>query len=663
MTTGPSDQIARAATAYRPQIDGLRAVAVLAIILFHTDPRLVPGGYLGVDVFFVISGFLITSLIIAELERGAFSLLRFYERRIRRILPVLFVVLAATLPFAALYLLPSQQAAYARSLLTTLFFSSNILFWQETGYFMAEADLKPLLHTWSLGVEEQLYLLFPAIMLALWRFGPKARVAGLGLMFAASLVGSTFLAARAPGANFYLLSSRAWELLAGALLAVAVLRGIVHSRFAGLLGLAGLAMVVGSLALFEDTTPMPSAIGLIPVGGTVLLIAFATERTLAGRILGWRPLVLIGLISYSAYLWHWPVLVFARFQFGDALAPGVLAGLVAAVLGLSFLSWRFIEQPFRRRGARAWMPIRPLLATLVAAAAFLIVLTQSPGLRIVGGPSLVTDAMDPTTPANIEAKIATNYGLSEECEGAFTLSPACRTSDAPEVLLWGDSFAMHLAPAIVAGVGARGMVQHTKSVCVPIEGISVVTAEYPATWADGCIAFNDQVLDWLSGQSSIRYVVVSSPFGIIFNDVYQRGGAVAAAPSPDLVRQQLIKTAARVRGMGKTLVIVSPPPVTGENIGQCLASAALRGDSEDACDFPSTRIHALSRLVFDFLHALSSEVPVVFLDELTCAEGICDTRIGDIFIFRDSGHLSIEASRYLGDERAFYHRIQLAAAP
>lgn len=651
------------AMTYRPQIDGLRAIAVLAVILFHADPRLVPGGYLGVDIFFVISGYLITSLIIADLGQGKFSLWRFYERRVRRILPVLFLVLAATLPFAALYLLPSQQAAYAKSLLATLLFSSNILFWQETGYFMAEADLKPLLHTWSLAVEEQFYLLYPLFLVAVWRFGPRVRVGILGLLFLASLIASTVLAERAPGANFYLLSSRAWELLAGALLAVAVAQGRVPSRFAGVLDLAGLAMVAGSLALFNAATPMPSVWGLIPVGGTVLLIAFATEATVLGRILALRPLVQIGLISYSAYLWHWPVFVFARLRFGDALRPEQLAGLIAATLLLSYLSWRFVEQPFRRHGAPALVPIRPLVAALAVIMVAFVALTQMPGLRIVGGASLVTDATDPTTPAGIEAKIAINYGLSESCEAAFTLSPACRTSDTPEVMLWGDSFAMHLAPAIDAGVGSRGMVQHTKSVCVPIIDISVVTPDYPVAWADGCIAFNDQVLDWLAGQPSIRYVVISSPFGLIFNDVYQRGGAIAVAPRPDLVRQKLIETAARVRAMGKTLIIVSPPPVTGENIGQCLAGAALRGDAEDACDFTTGQMHALNRTVFDFLHELSSEIPVIFLDELICAQGICDTRIGDIFMFRDSGHLSIEAARYLGEERAFYHRIQQVAAP
>ena len=646
---------------YRPQIDGLRAIAVVAVILFHADPRLVPGGFLGVDIFFVISGYLITSLIMADLAAGSFSFLGFYERRARRILPVLLVVLAATLPFAALSLLPMQQLAYARSVLATLLFSSNLLFWHETGYFMAEADLKPLLHTWSLAVEEQFYLLYPLLLGALWRFGPRLRLGVIGLIFVASLIASTVLAAHAPGANFYLLTSRAWELLAGALLALAMGQVQNANRFAGLFDLTGLIMVAGSLALFSALTPMPSLWGLIPVGGTVLLIAFATSATPLGRLLALPPLVQIGRISYSAYLWHWPILVFARLRFGDALGPVLLTGLIVATFALAYLSWRFVEQPFRHRGAGAPVPMRAFLAVLAIAGVALVALTQVDGLRVVGRAGLATATADLTTSAGVEAKIAVNYGLSETCETAFTLSPDCRTSDTPEVMLWGDSFAMHLAPAIKAGVGSRGMVQHTKSVCAPIVDISVVTPEYPAAWSEGCIAFNDQVLDWLSGQPSIRYVVISSPFGIVFNDVYQRGGQVATAPRPDLVRDKLFATAARVAAMGKTLIIVSPPPVTGENIGQCLAGAALRGAPAEACDFTTDQIDPLSTKVFDFLHDVSAQIPVLFLDQLICTNGLCDTRIGDIFIYRDGGHLSIEAARYLGEERAFYHRIQQVA--
>ncbi|WP_146180752.1 SGNH hydrolase domain-containing protein [Thalassorhabdomicrobium marinisediminis] len=268
-----------------------------------------------------------------------------------------------------------------------------------------------------------------------------------------------------------------------------------------------------------------------------------------------------------------------------------------------------------------------------------------------------TDAL---TPAEIEAKVATNFGLSEVCEGRFTLDPACRTSDTPAVLIWGDSFAMHLVPALMHEVDG-GLIQMTKSVCIPAIGVSVVTSEYPATWAERCVAFNDQVLDWLATQPSIQTVVVSSPLGLIFNDVYLRDGTVAQAPRPDLVADAMRNTAERVRAMGKQFVVVSPPPVTGEDIGQCLVQAALRDQSPGACDFPVTEIHRLSRMVLDFLEDLSAEVPVVSLEPLICNDTVCDTRIGETFLFRDTGHLSVEGARLLGRHHNLYGLIRHAA--
>ena len=643
---------------YQPHIDGLRAIAVFSVILFHADERIIPGGYLGVVVFFVISGFLITSFIVSDLDTGKFSLSDFYERRIRRIFPILFLVLAATMPFAAMLLLPSQQEAYAQSMLATFLFSSNIFFWMETGYFMPEAELKPLLHTWSLGVEEQFYIFYPLMLVAIWRFGQKVRIAILGLIFVLSLTASIYLSQTHPGANFYLLPTRAWELMAGALLALAPIDIMRNTWYSGWLGLFGFSMLGCSLFLLDAGMAIPSHWGLIPVGGTVLLIGFASTRSWVGRMLAHPVLVQIGLISFSAYLWHWPILVFARMRYGAALDPIVLAGLVGFILFLSYLSWRLVEQPFRGRGQRAWIPFRAFTVILVAVAGTLVGLSNVPGARILGATVMAGETADFTTPAGIEAQLAVNFGLNEVCEGSFTLSPTCRTSDTPEAMLWGDSFAMHLAHAIDAGVGARGMIQHTKSVCAPMVDISVVTPQYPGAWADGCIAFNDQVLDWLAGQNSVQYVIVSSPFGLIFNDVYLRDGTVVTAPRPEIVRDKLLKTAARIRSMGKTMVIVSPPPVTGENIGQCLSSAVLRGARKDACDFTTDQIHRLSQSVFAFLHDISAEIPVVFLDEILCKNGVCVTRIEDMFVFRDSGHLSIAASRYLGEQRALYLRIQ-----
>jgi hypothetical protein len=360
----------------------------------------------------------------------------------------------------------------------------------------------------------------------------------------------------------------------------------------------------------------------------------------------------IGLISYSAYLWHWPLFVFTRLRYGDIFSSGTVVLLVGATLAFATASYFVVERPLRKRGQRSVVSLRSFsVGTLAFVLALPLVAAQ-----LVHWPRSYQENM---TAADIEAKVVTNYGLSDVCEGAFTLDAACRTSDGPGVLIWGDSFAMHLVPAIRAGT-RQGLVQMTKSVCIPAVGISVVTPEYPASWADGCIAFNDTVLEWLATQDTIHTVVVSSPFGLVFNDVYQRSGEVAAAPSPNLVADALRETAKRVEAMGKSFVIVSPPPVTGEDLGQCLVQAALAQSPENTCNFPTENIHRLSRIVLDFLEELSADVPVVSLEPLICPETECITRYGDTFIFRDPGHLSIEGSEFIGRNFSLFDLIKNA---
>lgn len=253
---------------YRPEIDGLRSVAVLPVILFHAGLGVFSGGYVGVDVFFVISGYLITTIILGQIVEGRFSLLDFYNRRSRRIMPALFLVMGCTIPAAFLLMLPSQFQDFAQSVAAVGIFSSNILFWLESGYFAAAAELKPLLHTWSLAVEEQYYVLFPLLLLGLWRLGARTALMILGAIFAASLIASQILATRAPGANFYLLPSRAWELLAGSLCAIWIMRRGRSGN--ALLSTLGLALIVASIFIYDSNTPFPSLYALAPVGGTAL---------------------------------------------------------------------------------------------------------------------------------------------------------------------------------------------------------------------------------------------------------------------------------------------------------------------------------------------------------------------------------------------------------
>ncbi|HPQ96790.1 MAG TPA: acyltransferase, partial [Thiolinea sp.] len=303
---------------YRKEIDGLRALAVVPVVLFHAGVPGFGGGFVGVDVFFVISGYLITTLLLEALVQGDFSLVSFYERRARRILPALFLMLLVCLPPAWWLLLPHELAGFGRSLVAVALFSSNILFWQESGYFAPDAELVPLLHTWSLALEEQFYLLFPLLLLAGWRLGLRRLAWLLGGIGVFSLVLAELGWRLVPDANFYLLPGRAWELLAGA--GCALYR---HSRpgeegssgpwLAGM----GLVLLLGAVLWFDRGLPFPGLYALIPVGGTVLLILYASPDRGIGRVLACPLLVGIGLISYSAYLWHQPLLVFTRMQWPD----------------------------------------------------------------------------------------------------------------------------------------------------------------------------------------------------------------------------------------------------------------------------------------------------------------------------------------------------------
>lgn len=337
---------------YRPEITGLRALAVLPVIFFHAGFSWFSGGYVGVDVFFVISGYLITSIILREKRLGTFSLAQFYERRARRILPALFLVILATVPLAWTLMSPQQFRGYAQSVAAVAVFASNILFWRTTDYFDSAAEDKPLLHTWSLGVEEQYYVIFPLLVLALWRFGIARLGATILLLGLVSLGLSEWLGHQGEAsANFFLAPSRAWELLIGSLLAYleqyrpAWLR--VSLRAKDVLSFTGLVLLLYAILAFNARTPFPGIHALVPTLGAVLIIAYATAGTLTGRILSMRWAVGVGLVSYSAYLWHQPVFAFARIALTTPPDAYLMAGLAALSLVLAYFSWRHVEMPCR----------------------------------------------------------------------------------------------------------------------------------------------------------------------------------------------------------------------------------------------------------------------------------------------------------------------------
>lgn len=417
---------------YRAEIDGLRAVAVLPVILFHAGVTQVSGGYVGVDVFFVISGFLITGIIARELEAGQFSLLGFYERRARRILPALFLVLAVTGVVGALVMLPFEFAALGRGFLAVIFFVSNFLFWRESGYFAATSEVNPLLHTWSLAVEEQFYILFPLVLWACWRWWPRGVLFLLGLAALASLALAELLSNWMPMANFYLLPTRAWELLAGSLTALYLMRRPAPQGWlAEALGIAGLATIVFAILIYDATTPFPSLWALAPVLGSVAIIVAASPATLVGKLLSTAPFVGIGLISYSAYLWHQPIFAFARLLDADQHPPQwVMLVLAGVALCLAWLSWRFVERPFRRKDAFTQGRILALSGL------------GSAVLACLGAAAILSSGLPQRFPEGQRAWIMTGpleYG--DFVRGAYGyIHRAPLSPDRPNMVLVGDSF-------------------------------------------------------------------------------------------------------------------------------------------------------------------------------------------------------------------------------
>ena len=337
---------------YRAEIDGLRAIAVIPVVLYHAGFDVLKGGFVGVDIFFVISGYLITTIIKTELDEDRFSLVRFYERRARRILPALFLVILVTLPLAWIWLPPRAMEEFLRSVFSVSLFSSNIFFWQESGYFDTATELKPLLHTWTLAIEEQYYILFPLFLIFMKPFGTRKTFITLVIALVISLGLAQWGSSAKPVATFYLLPTRAWELAIGSLVAFYFMYSswTPSLRVSQAASLAGLALIVFSIFAYSAGTPYPSLYTVAPTLGTAMVILFAGPGTWVRSLLSLKVLVGIGLVSYSAYLWHQPLLVFARYQFALEGPPLPVMGLLSILTFiLAYLSWKYVETPFRNR--------------------------------------------------------------------------------------------------------------------------------------------------------------------------------------------------------------------------------------------------------------------------------------------------------------------------
>ncbi len=330
---------------YRPEIDGLRAVAVLPVILFHSGWTLFSGGYVGVDIFFVISGYLITTILLRDKLDKTFSISKFYMRRARRILPLLFAVMTVCIPAAWFLMLPWELNNFSQSLVSTTLFTSNILFWQEMGYFQMGTELKPLLHTWSLAIEEQFYLFFPFVFIFFGYVKRTRLLLAIIPICLLSLLVSEWGSVYHPTANFWLIPSRIWELLMGAICAIILSKWELKEN--NIIALLGMVFIVISIVLFNEITRWPSLYTLLPVVGSSMVILFAGKYTYVSRLLSIRLLVGIGLLSYSAYLWHQPLFAFGKLYSEIYSIEFLMPIMMAIILPLSYLSWQVIEKPFR----------------------------------------------------------------------------------------------------------------------------------------------------------------------------------------------------------------------------------------------------------------------------------------------------------------------------
>jgi peptidoglycan/LPS O-acetylase OafA/YrhL len=456
-----SPAVAPSLIGYRPEIDGLRALAVAVVVLYHAHLQC-PGGYVGVDVFYVISGYLITSLLLRDLQAGRFSFLDFWERRLRRILPALMVMVMITVGVGYFLLLPSDYEQLGKSVLASALMVANVFFWRDDstrgGYFGPTSEERPLLHTWSLSVEEQFYILFPLVLWGLFRFERLRKPAVLTLTLAAGVLVGLGLAmygvASRPGATFYLLPTRAWELLAGALLASLSTGALPRRRLwresAAWVGLAGVLLPCW---LYTKSTPFPGLAALPPCAGAVLFIwgnapvpGVSAGLTYAGRILAWRPVVFIGLLSYSLYLWHWPVLVIGKYWWISGTSLWYLnAGLVLVAMCLAVLSWRYVETPFRRKQL---MASRSAIFCLAAVSTLVSLLLGASLVLYRGLPTRLPGVAVNNDRTKENVLTYDRATLNDAQTGSFISLGTSENAERPSLILWGDSHAGHTAPAI-----------------------------------------------------------------------------------------------------------------------------------------------------------------------------------------------------------------------
>jgi len=633
VVSGPEDN----RPGWRSDIDGLRAVAVGPVVVFHLAQSFLPGGFVGVDIFFVISGYLISRNIFARSAAGRFSILTFYEHRLRRIFPAYAAVLFAVLLVDLVHALPPDAETAGRTLLAAIASVTNIWFWTTTDYFAQPAESLPLLHTWSLSVEEQFYLVFPALVL--WAGGRSSRRLrpALVVLFLVSLAISVPGSFLYPTASFYLLPARAWELLLGSLLALGLVPAL-RSRLGRELATAGgLLLIATSMLLLTPRTPFPGLAALPPcLGAALILHAGESGDSLGARLLSLRPLVFLGLISYSLYLWHWPLLAFQRT---DMLLFATESKLVerGALLGLSLaaatLSWWLIEKPTRDRTR---VSIRTLVAGSAAAAS--VLLAAATALVVTGGlPSRFTPA------AVTLARYLENDQTAQFREGhcflgvndpvtAFDRS-LCLSDvpGRPNYILLGDSHAAHLYAGLHAVLPEANILQVTGVQCAPL-----VIAQPQASRA--CPGLIELAATTLPAERPIAKVWLSAAWN-----------SSRLGPSPGWSADWLVdlkRTVAHFRGLGIEAVIIGPSPEYRLPLPALMARAAEDGRPGRVGEALIPDPLVLDRMMAAF--SAENGLTYVSLIDRLCADGTCrDQASPGIPLDFDRSHFTVAGSDYV----------------
>jgi peptidoglycan/LPS O-acetylase OafA/YrhL len=635
----------------RRDIQFLRGIAVLTVVLYHLDLFPIVNGFLGVDVFFVISGFLITKVILRSVESGTFSFIDFYTRRAKRLLPAAYSTFFITTILAYQFLTQAQWTDYIDQLLGAVTYTENIVLPFQSGYFEEAAEAKPLLHIWSLSLEEQYYLLMPLFIFYI----PKS---WQGHLFVAGTIASLALCVylvsvplyywRFPSANyaelaFYSLPTRAWELLSGSLVAWLMLR---RPKITIPIFLKHISLIILLITIFyrvDDIHPRIDA--LIVVIVTALMI-LGHDNWLPTNILT-QVIQKIGDWSYSLYLVHWPLIVFATAGFLGNIPISAKFTILLLSLIAAFLQYRFIEEPFRRVWSAStgstlrWLTVTTLLVVATVAPA----INQNPSNNSINSP-------------NFEDIRKANTGLNDLCEaeegGFFKYPDICSTSKAPTVAVWGDSFAMHLVPGLLVEPSIRNsLVQLTMGSCAPIQQTALITNRETKSWPFQCIIHNKRSLEYILSSKSINIVILSGDFSYLFSanqaNIIQNG--VIVKNDPEVAKNLLIDTIKQLVKVGKRVIIVGPIPSTTLNVGECLEriSSNLVIFERADCNLSHSAVKNRQKETLYALRdvAKRTNTEAIWLDDSLCKSGTCSTKIEDAYIYRDAIHLTIMGSEYV----------------